>query len=392
MRRESHRRRGWNRASAGGWGHRAVYVGAAVATASLLTGFAVAGFYFGTFSHVFPSNAAQGSSPAPYGVYYLSEYATFASSIPYLNLTNSSAGPCQNVTANGTDQLNNSSLAAGVPLNLSAANATNSVNATATFVCLNSVFDGNISYIWDFSNGTFLGDFANYSAWDNVSVAANNTTAIGQTNTTFNESLENLTGDANLSGSWINETGCNPVFNNTSILNMSNCAYFAGNNNTTYYPHGGFYNGTGGWVSLANNSSPDPWYWHPNETGYLSSDLIYQATVAFANFTGANMTYEIAVDFAGATPIPQIFFVNTGAGGANETITFLFDMSLAWTTGLPGNDYGYSNTTDPGQGFFSAITAEVQSVSIIVYQCYADASGSTVCPMTTAPIFGSLLG
>jgi hypothetical protein len=389
MRRESHRRRGWSRASAGGWGHRAVYVGAAVATASLLTGFAVAGFYFGTFSHVFASSGAQGSAPAPYGVYYLSEYASFASAIPYLNLTNSTAGPCQNITANGTNQLNASSVAPGVPLNLSAANTTNSDNATATFICLDSVFDGNISYAWDFVNGTYA-PYANYTGWDNVSLAANNTTGLG--NTTFNESLANLTGNANLSLSWINETGCNPVFNNTSITNMSNCAYFAGNNNTTFYPHGGFYNGTGAWVSLANATSPDPWYWHPNETGYEKNDMVYQATVAFANFTGANITYEIAVDFAGATPIPQFFFVNTGAGGANETITFLFDMSLAWTTALPGNDYGYNNTTDPGNGFFSAVIAEVQSVSIIVYQCYADATGLTVCPMTTAPILGSIFG
>ncbi len=390
MRRESHRRRGVYRASAGGWGHRAVYVGAALATASLLAGFGLAGYYFGTFSHVYPHSTATGANNAPYGVYYLSEYATYAGFIPNLNFSNASgAGPCQNGTANGTNVLNNTSTAAGVPMNLSLANATNSLNASNTFVCLNWVAGGNISYNWNFVNDTFQGYFANYSAWDNVSVAANNSTAIGWNNTTFNESLFNLTGNANLTNDWLNMTGCNPVFNNTTFLNMSNCRYFAGNNNTTYMPHGGFYNGTGAWVSSANNTSPDPWYWHPNQTGYLPGDVVYQATVAFANFTGPNMTYEMVVYFEGATPIPQVFFVNTGAGGTNETVTFLFDMSLAWTSALPMVLYGYNNTSMGG--FFSAVIAEMMSVSITVYQCGVDATGSTACPMTTAPLLGSIL-
>lgn len=88
MRRESHRRRGLSRASSGGWGHRAVYVSAAIATAALVTGFALAGFYFGTFDHVFAHSSAQGSSNAPYGVVYLGEYATYAGLIPGLNFTN----------------------------------------------------------------------------------------------------------------------------------------------------------------------------------------------------------------------------------------------------------------------------------------------------------------
>lgn len=359
-----------------------------MATASLLAGFALAGFYFGTFSHVFNHSSATGVNNAPYGVYFLGEYSTYAGLLPNANFT-AGHGPCQNVTGNGTDQLNNTSVTAGVPLNLSDSNTTNSINNTTTYVCLNAVFDGNISYIWNYINGTFAGDFANYSAWDNVSVAANNSTVIGFNNTTFNESLFNLTGDANLTNDWLNMTGCNPVVNNTTFLNATDCAYFAGNNNTTYMPHGGFYASNGSWINEATNTSPMPWYWHPNQTGYLPSDEVYQASLAFANYTPANTTYEIVVDFAGATPIPQIFFVNTGGGGENETVTFLFDESLAWTTALPGGDFGYTNATE---NFYSAVIAEIQSVSITVYQCYADATGHTACPMTTAAIYGSLLG
>jgi hypothetical protein len=387
MRRESHRRRGIRRARAGGWGHRAVYAGAIVATASLLAGFGVAGFYFGTFSHVFPQSSASGSAPPPYGVYYLSEGALFAADLPNANFSNASgAGPCQNLTANGTNTLNNTS--ASNPINLSASNATNSRNLTNTFVCLNAVFGGNITYQWNFVNGTF-GNFTNQTAWDNVSAPVNNTSANNMSGGWYNVSLANFTGNANLTNSSINESGCLPVFTNVSQL--TNCRWFAGNSNTTYMPHGGFYASNGTWISLANNSSPDPWYWHPNQTGYLPGDELYQATIAFANYTPANTTYQVAVFFEGVTPVPQIYYVNTGAGGQNETVTFVFDMTLAWTTGLAGNLYGSTNNTTTNGGMFSSIIADVLSVSLIVSQCYVDASGSTVCPLATAPIYGSIL-
>src|SRR5579864_9046931 len=232
MRRESNRRRGLARASSSGWGHRAVYVGAAIATAALVTGFALAGFYFGTFSHVFNSSSANGNSNAPYGVEYLSEYATYAGLVSNFNFTNGTgAGPCHNVTANGTNQLNNSSTHPGVPLNLSASDSNNSVNATTTFVCLNAINNGNISYLWQFVNGTFVND-TNYTGWDTINVSANNTAVIG--NGSFTENLSALTGNANLSGTVINETGCAPVFNNTSFLNASKCNFFDANNNTTF--------------------------------------------------------------------------------------------------------------------------------------------------------------
>lgn len=376
------------RARSGGWGHRAVYAGAVIATASLLAGFGVAGFYFGTFSHIFRQSVAQGHNAPPYGVYYLSAGALPAAMIPNLNWTNASGtGPCQNLTANGTNTLNNTS--AQHPLNLSASNSTNSRNSTVTFVCLDAVFAGNITYQWNFINGTF-GNFTNQTAWDNVSAPVNNSSANNQSAAQYNISLANLTGNLNLSNSTINMTGCNPVW--TNLTNFTNCRFFAGNNNTTYYPHSGFYASNGTWISTANNSSPDPAYWHPNETGYMPGDIVYQATVLFANYTPGNTTYQVMVYFEGATPIPQIYYVNTGAGGQNETVTFLFDMSLAWTTDIAGNLSMSMNNTTINGGFFSGIVAEISSVSLLVSQCYVDATLATVCPMNTAPIYGSALG
>ncbi len=381
MRRDSHRRRGVRRARAGGWGHRAVYAGAIVATASLLAGFGVAGFYFGTFSHVFPQRIATNVPESPYGVVFLSSGAMFAGFLPNANFTNATGGgPCQNLTANGTNTLNNTS--ASNPINLSASNPTNSINATTTYICLNAVLGGNITYQWNFINGTY-GGFANYTAWDNTSApVSNNTTANNNTAGWYNISLFNLTGNANLTASSLNISGCNPVW--TNISGLLNCRWFAGNNNTTFLPHAGFYAANGSWVSQASNASPDPVWWHPNQSGYLPDDSVYQATVAFANYTPAGMTYQIQVFFGGATPVPQVYYVNTGAGGQNETVTFVFDMSLAWTTALAGNLYGESlnNTT---------IIANIGSVSVLVSQCYVDATGSMVCPEATAPIYGSIL-
>ncbi len=388
MRREGHRRRGVRRARSGGWGHRAVYAGAVIATASLLAGFGVAGFYFGTFSHIFPQSGAQGHNSAPYGVYYLSAGAEYAALIPLLNWTNTTgAGPCQNLTANGTNTLNNTS--AQHPLNLSASNPVNSRNSSVTFICLNAVNNGNITYQWDFINGTY-GAFANYTIWNNESMPINLTTANNLSSAGYNISLANLTGNGNLSNSTINMTGCDPVF--TNLTNFTHCRFFAANLNTTFYPHAGFYASNGTWVSRANATSPDPEYWLPNQTGYALSDMVYQATVLFANYTPGNTTYQIQVSFGGATPIPQVYYVNSGTAGTNKTVTFLFDMSMAWTTEISGNLSMAMNNTTSNQGFFSGIVASISSVSILVSQCYVDATHATVCPMNTAPIYGSVMG
>jgi hypothetical protein len=344
-------------------------------------GFAVAGFYFGTFSHVFNHSTASGTSNAPYGVVYLGEYATYAGLLPNANFTNSSgAGPCQVGTANGTNVLNNTSAQAGSatggPLNLASSNATNSVNASTTYICLDWVNNGAIGYQWD--NGT-LANATNYTAWDTISASANNTT---NGNATFMTNLSALTGNPALANSTLNMTGCNPVGNNSTILSLSHCRFFAGNNQTEFIPHAGFYNSTGAWINETNATGPDPAYWAPNETGYAPADSVYQATVFFTNATQSNTTYEVVIYMAGATPIPMVYFVNSGVVPAwGETLTFVFDMTLAWNTELPGGSYGATNSTD---GFYSGIIAEVASVSITTYQCYIDASGTTACPGANA--------
>lgn len=375
MRRESHQYRGIRRPTRGaGWGHRAVYVGAAIATAALVTGFGLAGFYFGAFSHVWNQSSANGNENAAYGVVFLSEGATYAALVSNLNWTNGTAGPCTALPANGTNELNQSGVAAGVPLNLSAANATNSVNSTTTIVCLNAINNGQISYLWNYVNGTAING-TNYSAWNTINVSSNATNNIG--NPSFNESLFNLTGNATLTNNWINETGCNPTFTNATFLNASKCRFFAANTQTTFMPHGGFYAPNGRWVNETNASGPDPWFWAPNETGYMPTDQVYYASLGF-NGQIADMTYEVVVSFQGASPIPQVFFVNTGSG-ANETVTFVFDMTAAWTSALTNATYGYLNSTD---GYFSGISALIGTVSITVSQCYVDAAGNMACPNT----------
>lgn len=372
MRREGHRYRGVRRSGRGaGWGHRAVYVASAIAAASLVAGFGLAGYWFGTFSHTYSQITTTGFESAPYGVVFLSAGATYAAFVGfnYTNVTwNSTTGPCSALPANGTNELNQSGPAGA--FNLSASNLTTSSNATLTFVCLNAVDGGNISYLWQNYSGH---DPLNQSGWDNLSGAANGS----QPAPTFNLGL-NMTGE-NSTGS-VNITGCNPSVdgsNLTGAAELANCPFFAGNNQTTYVPHNGFYASNGTWIN--ENAT----WWHPLQTGYLDSDSVFYATIEFVD-TIPNVTYESVVDFAGATPVPQVFFLNTGAGGNNETVTFVFDMTAAWFTALPGNEMGYGdgNVTNETGGFHSNIFAAIDTFSITVSQCYIDGSGMVACPDT----------
>jgi hypothetical protein len=376
MRREGHRYRGVRRSSRGaGWGHRAVYVAAAIAAASLVAGFGLAGYWFGTFSHTYNQATASGFETAPYGVKFLSAGATYAGLIPNLNFTSNASGqfgPCANLSSGNTSSANhlNQSGARNATI-LSHANANNSRNASFTVFCLDAVSAGNISYLWT----PYTFGMNNSTGWDNIGLAANNTTA-----PYYNVSLSELTGNTSTAANnTINITGCNPLpsANNSTkaLAALANCPFFAGNNKTEYVPHAGFFNSSGVWINETTNKSPDAAYWHPNETGYLPSDSVFYAALEFSNAT-PNVTYEVDVDFAGATPLPQVFFVNTGAGG-NETVVFLFDMSLAWTTGLPGIDYGFTNATGP---FYSSVIASIDTFSLTVSQCYLDHSNKMACP------------
>ena len=378
MRRESHRYRGVRRSSRGaGWGHRAVYVASAVAAASLIAGFGLAGYWFGTFSHTYSQATASGFETAPYGVKFLSAGATEAGLIPNLNWTGNNTtginGPCQqlgsgntSISLNTTANWLNQSGALNATI-LGSPNNNTLANSNLTVFCLDAVNNAAVSYLW--------GQWTNQTSWDNITAAANNTTA-----PQFNVTLANLTGNYTNpaeNGSLV-FNGCNPVplsDNNTSLGALANCPFFAGNNETTYLPHAGFYNSTGQWVNESTNASPDPAYWHPNETGYLPGDTVFYAAIEFQD-AQPNITYQVDVEFAGATPIPQVFFVNSGVGG-NQTVLFLFDMSLAWTTGLPGSDYGYGNATGP---FYSSVIAAIDTFSVTVSQCYIDHAGLMACP------------
>lgn len=403
MRRESHRYRGVRRSSRGaGWGHRAVYVASAIAAASLVAGFGLAGYWFGTFSHVYSQATATGFESAPYEVKFLSAAVTSAAYLPDVNYTgvtwNSTTGPCSipvnasfvGMGVNGTNASANMLNQAGAlnPLNLSAGDAYNyTLNGTYNLVCLNAITNGTVTYLWQnylISNGTL-----NATGWNNVALAANNITALPQ----FNVSLADLTGNATQTNNSINVTGCNPVValnltDNDTAAELANCPFFVGNNQTTYVPHAGFYwdatdNGTAGtWVNTANGTNETS-FWHPNQYGYLPGDQVFYIAMQFGGPAGTlpNMTYEVVISMAGATPIPQAFFVSTGAGGVNETLVFAFDMTAAWYSALPGGYYGYpgANQTLTG-GFDSAIYAAVDTFSATVSQCYVDAAGAMACP------------
>jgi hypothetical protein len=266
----------------------------------------------------------------------------------------------------------------------------NSQDLNHTIICLNAVNNGTVSYLWQ--NYTGYDPLNNTTdpngSWNNISAPAN----LNFSTPYFNISQGWLYNASNNSSN-INITGCNPYasLNNTTLAleKLANCGFFVGNNQTTLLPHAGFYlNSTTNtsWVSTANNTSAYAAWWHPGQMGYLPGDTVFYVSVAFLN-TLPNMTYEIVLSLAGATPLPQVFFVNTGAGGNNSTITFVFDMTAAWTTAFPmGNmtagGYGYyaNNSSNSTEGFSSDIIAAIDTFSATVSQCYIDASGMLACP------------
>ncbi|MGP8077969.1 MAG: hypothetical protein ACLQD8_03010 [Thermoplasmata archaeon] len=256
--------------------------------------------------------------------------------------------------------------------NLSAANLTVSSNATHTIVCLNAIDNATVSYVWQNYSGQSPLNISGWNSWSGNSSATNGSIPLPTFNLALNMSGANTT---------LNITGCNPVVvaNSTNAsAELANCPFFAGNTNTTFVPHDGFTASNGSWVPT--NNTP----WHPGQFGYLPSDSVFYATVGFVNAV-PNVTYEAAVSFAGATPIPQVFFLNTGIGG-NETVTFVFDMTAAWYSALPGGAYGYNVTAGNDSGFYSDVYAAVDTFSVTVSQCYIDASGLLACPDTIGTV------
>ncbi len=356
MRRDNHRRRGLNRASSGGWGHRAVYVGAAVATAALLAGFGAAVLLYGPLGT--PSRQIAGTTlnVPPRGVEFGSAFATYASA---LDLTNASAG---NVSWNwsGGGPCNGSGI---YYQNHTFSNTTNNVtwNGTVsggntTLVCLNGVVGGNLTASW---------------YWNATQAITHNT--YNATNGLRNSSYYNASGQ--------NISACNETNEVDHMVNLTSApcdTYFEMNNNTSYLWSGaGTFNSTGGY----NNST----VWSPNQSGYAPDDVVYAVPVVFLN-SSVNGTYEISVALAGVTPVAQTFVFNNTMGNTSSApalVLFTFDMTAAWLMDLSVNATGNATATNLTNGTM-LIYGSVGIVSAIVTECgaYATSSGLiAVCPV-----------
>jgi len=361
MRRESHRRRGVFRASSGGWGHRAVYVGAIVASAALIAGFGAALLVYGPLGTPLRQLSGTTLPVPPTGVVFGNASVAFASQLAgnatwnwtANNTTGGFNGPC-NVSGildyNGT-------YVPGVNNNSSAQNLSGTGNGTTT-VCLNSVNNGVLNATWyNLTNGS-QATFNSYNGTDWLPMGSY-----------FNNSIANI-------------SACN----NWSMYHLLNTTYnsyipcqtfFEMNNNTTYLTS---YTGTGNATGGYNNST----LWSPNQTGYAPNDIIYTIPVIFTN-ASRNGTYAISIDIEGVTPIAQTFFFNDSIGNttlANDTVLFAFDMTAAWLVDL---SFSGNNGTAPYNTTTMAIYGSIGTVSSIVTECAIGSLGQAVCPIA-APV------
>ena len=145
MRRESHRRRGVYRASSGGWGHRAVYIGAVVATAAVIAGFGAAVLVYGPIGTPYRQLSGSSLGAPPVGVSFGTGEELMASGLPAYNSTAPNVFDLGGYS-NASSVCNASGvwspgLAAGLGFSLTSGNVT---AGNTTVVCLNSVglFEG----------------------------------------------------------------------------------------------------------------------------------------------------------------------------------------------------------------------------------------------------------
>ena len=372
MRRESHRRRGVFRASSGGWGHRAVYIGAIVASAALVAGFGAALLVYGPLGT--PLRQIGGSTLVvpPKGIVFGNESIELASQLAgnvswnwtQNNTTGSFNGPCN---TSGIFNVSNGTYLPGENNNSTPASLSAGGNNT-TVVCLNSVNNGQLNATWynySSANGTFVtpGYIVNsYNA----------------TNWMANGSYYNASG--------ANITSCNDLYNGSVFKTLNNYTanffnqsylpcdtYFEQNNNTTWLTSPtGSGNASGGY----NNST----LWSPNQTGYAPADVIFTLPVIFTNGS-INGTYAIAVDIEGVTPVAQVFYFNDTIGNTtlqNDTVLFTFDMTAAWLV-----DLSFQNNTTAYNSTTLAIYGSIGLISSIVTECTVGALGQAVCPIAT---------
>jgi len=381
MRRESHRRRGVYRASSGAWGHRAVYVGAVVATAAVIAGFGAALVVYGPIGT--PARQLSGTTIGipPKGVLFGNAEQVLATG---LNLTGTLGNPAWNWT-NSTGAFTGPCNASGVLTNASSlssgawgyqpgfmnnqTNASNlsSVGGGVTLVCLNSVNTGVLNATW-YYNGLTNTTVNSYNAtnwipdgsYDNTTLG--NISSCNQWNTTVGTGMQ--------------------AWNNTHQINNASfmpCAtYYEMNANTTFLPSFG---ATAAGANLTNTT-----VWAPGQMGYGPDDVVYELPVVFTN-ASINGTYEIALAIQGVTPVAQTFYFNDVIGGttaAPDTVLFTFDMTAAW---LFDASIVLNSTFQPAPANFSTavIYGAIGIVSSVITECQGFGL-SAYCPLA-APQF-----
>jgi hypothetical protein len=381
MRRESHRRRrGQRRPHAPAWGHRAIYVGAILAAAAVVTGFGAALLIYAPVGVPYRQLSGGGLGVPPVGVWFGTEGDALATALaltnatvynPVWNWTNASGaytGPCNAsgllVPASGT-YLPFDDVPTAVPV----------TSGNVTLVCLNSVgptfdapYGGGISATW---YADPLGNPLTNNSYNLTNFMANGSTySNGQDNVTSCNSWEATPPNPSWESPW----------NLTHIDNATfePCAtYYEQNNNTTWVPSfKGQYLGifaSGVYVDLPDyvNST----VWAPDEFGYGPSDVIYQVSVLFNNTSSTDGIYEISISIGGITPVAQTFYFDNLVHGGSEgpgRVLFVFDQTAAWLF-----DATYDMTGHVTPSFAPEIYGAVGTVSTIVSECTSD----SVCPV-----------
>jgi len=364
MRRESHRRRGVYRASTGGWGHRAVYVGAVVATAAIIAGFGAAVLVYGPIGTPFRQLSGSTLGSPPVGVSFGNAVEVLASGLPAYNAT--PAGE-NHFDVNGYSNASSVCTASGVWTPSAGStyfNATsgNVTSGNVTYVCLNSVGSvfglgpfGFLNSTWNANlTNYWLTDMQGYTAIPNGSAYVN--PALGQNVTSCN--------------SFTAPVGAGPYFSPWNVTHIYNSTfapcntYYEMNNNTS--------------VVLSFDGVPgNSTLWVTNQTGYQADDVVYEVPVVFNNTTVTNGNYSISIAIAGVTPVAQTFILNVTAGGGTNgagTVVFVFDMTAAW---LFDASYSYNGTgAVPSSSIAPEIYGAIGLVSTIVSEC----TSNNVCP------------
>jgi len=382
MRRESHRRRGLNRASSGGFGHRAVYVGAVVAAAAMIAGFGAAVVIYGPLGAPTHQIFRSTTPVPPPGVSFGNASAVQAINLNLTGVDNasinwtwfSSSGSGINGPCNGSFEVgNNSSGYAEV----NAANTSYNVSAgNVTLVCLNSVVPtlsgdgqwvGNLTSPWYATTGNtwnqtdFMATGSNFTSTVGTvaSCNGNNSSAYATGTSSFPPAIWNLTHTENLT---------------TNAPEEVCSTYYEQNANTSWLP-----TFAGHWdeaTGVLNNSTP----WETNQSGYAPDDIVYQVPVIFTNASAPGV-YAISVGIEGVTPVAETFYFNDtigGTTGAPGIVLFTFDLTAAWQydAGVQLNSTGQASPVNESAPLiYGAIGTE----SAIVTECVLQGT-AFVCP------------